>query len=260
VLRDQHRVARYVRPDELHLAFNFRLLWEPWEAEALRDAIDATLAALEPVGATATWVLENHDVMRLPSRYGSVDAAGAAALLLLALPGTIFLYAGQELGLEEVDLPDELRQDPIFFRTGGARKGRDGCRIPIPWEREPPGFGFTDGTPWLPIPRSWADLSVAAQLQDEHSTLALYRAALAARRESEALRAGSFRWCDGPTGSLVFARESDRERVVCSVNVSADSVELPGGELMLASNAAVTDALPPGTGAWVRLPPLSSRS
>src|SRR4029453_4311952 len=98
VLRDQARVARYVRPDELHLAFNFRLLWQEWEADVLRAAIDGTIEALAPVGATPTWVLENHDVVRLPSRYGSLESARAAALLLLALPGTVFLYAGQELG------------------------------------------------------------------------------------------------------------------------------------------------------------------
>jgi alpha-glucosidase len=254
VLRDQARVARYVRPDELNLAFNFRLLWEPWDAEALRAAIDGTLGALAEVGATPTWVLENHDVTRLRSRYGTLDRARAAALFLLALPGTIFLYEGQELGLEEVELRDELRQDPIFFRTGGARKGRDGCRIPMPWERGSPGFGFTDGTPWLPIPESWSDVSVAAQQEDEGSMLSLYRAALACRRASDALDDGSFAWRDGPDGSLVFAREAQREVVVCAVNVSADTVELPEGELLLAGDPEVSDRLTPGSAAWVRLP------
>jgi alpha-glucosidase len=253
VLNDQTRVAPYVRPDELHLAFNFRLLWEPWEAEALRAAIDATIAALEPVGATATWVLENHDVTRLPSRCGSVDAARAAALLLLALPGTVFLYAGQELGLEEVDLPDELRQDPIFFRTGGARKGRDGCRVPMPWEPRPPGFGFTNGTPWLPIPPTWGGVSVAAQQRDEHSTLALYRTALAVRRASAALRGGSFTWRESPAGALAFERADGDDVVACSVNVSAESVALPDGELLVGSRPGTWDRLPPDTAAWVRL-------
>jgi alpha-glucosidase len=255
VLRDQERVAGYVRPDELHLAFNFRLLWEPWDAEAIRAAIDGTLAALEPVGATPTWVLENHDVTRVPSRYGSLERARAAALLLIALPGTIFLYAGQELGLEEVDLPDELRQDPVFFRSGGARKGRDGCRVPVPWTSEPPGLGFTTGTPWLPIPETWTDVSVAAQARDEGSTLALYRTAIAARRGSDALRDGSFAWLDSAEGALAFERtsEQEQEHVVCMVNVAADGLELPEGELMLASDPAVTRSLPPDTAAWVRL-------
>jgi alpha-glucosidase len=254
VLRDQARVARYVRPDELHLAFNFRLLWEPWEAEPLRAAIDGTLTALGRVGATPTWVLENHDVMRLPSRYGGRERARAAALLLLALPGTSFLYAGQELGLEEIELPDELRQDPVFFRSGGARKGRDGCRIPMPWESEWPGFGFTDGSPWLPIPASWDAVSVATQAHDVTSTLALYRAALAARRESDALRHGSFAWGTSPRGSLVFARETAGEAVACTVNVATEQVALPEGELLLASDPSVTDWLPPNSAAWVRLP------
>jgi alpha-glucosidase len=254
VLRDQERVARYVRPDELHLAFNFRLLWEPWQAETLRAAIDGTLAALETVGATATWVLENHDVMRLPSRYGSLQRARAAALLLLALPGTIFLYQGQELGLEEVDLPDELRQDPVFLRSGGARKGRDGCRVPIPWTTEPPGFGFTGGKSWLPIPESWGALSVAAQMADGSSTLALYRAGLAARRSSEALREGGLTWRDGTPGSLAFTREAAGDAVACVVNVDAAAVELPDGELLLASDATVTGSLAPDTAAWIRLP------
>jgi alpha-glucosidase len=256
VLRDQERVARYVRPDELHLAFNFRLLWEPWEAEAWRAAIDGTLAALEAVGATPTWVLENHDVMRLPSRYKSPEAAGAAALLLLALPGTIFLYAGQELGLEEVDLPDELRQDPVFFRSGGARKGRDGCRIPIPWERESPGFGFTTGRPWLPIPESWGDRSVAAQRDDPDSTYELSRAALHTRQAGRALRAGSFAWRDAPDGALMFDRKTEEEHVVCIVNIASDSaVDLPDGDVVLASRAGLRRHLPPDTAAWVRLRP-----
>jgi alpha-glucosidase len=254
VLRDQERVAQYVRPDELHLAFNFRLLWEPWQAEALRAAIDGTLAALEAVGATPTWVLENHDMTRIVTRYGGLDAARAAAILLVALPGTIFLYEGQELGLEEVDLPDGLRQDPVFFRSGGVRKGRDGCRIPVPWERDPPGFGFTDGTPWLPIPGAWGDVSVAAQADDSASTLELYRAALAARRASDALGVGSFAWRDAPEGALAFERRSEQEHVVCIVNVAADGLDLPDGELLLSSRPGVVRHLPPDTAAWVRLP------
>jgi alpha-glucosidase len=254
VLRDQARVARYVRPDELHLAFNFRLLWQEWDADAMRAAVDGTLAALGPVGATPTWVLENHDVMRLPSRYRSLERARAAALFLLALPGTIFLYAGQELGLEEVDLPDGVRQDPIFFHTAGARKGRDGCRVPLPWDGGPPGFGFTSGTPWLPIPNRWAEATVAAQKRDSSSNLSLYRSALAARRASDALRSGSFEWRAGPHGGLVFGRESADEHVVAAVNVSAEPFELPEGELVVASRPGLSDRLPPGSAAWVRVP------
>jgi alpha-glucosidase len=166
VLENQKTVASYVRADELQLAFNFAFLYAGWGAEALRETIDRTRDALAAVGAPATWVFENHDVVRLPTRHGGGELgrrrARAAALLLYALPGTAFVYQGQELGLEEVELPDELRQDPIFFRTNGERVGRDGCRVPIPWEPDGPGLGFTTGRPWLPQPEEWAGKSVAA--------------------------------------------------------------------------------------------------
>jgi alpha-glucosidase len=247
VLSDPARVAAYVRPDELQLAFNFTLLFTPWDEERIRSAIDRSLTALEAVGATPTWVLENHDVTRLPTRYGGGEAgrrrARAAALLLLALPGPVFLYAGQELGLEEVELPDEARQDPIFRRTNGARKGRDGCRVPVPWSRERPGFGFTDGRPWLPMPDAWADASVAAQSEDPGSVLSLYRAALALRPHGE-----SFSWHDSPPGTLAFHRDG----LVCLVNVGASTLSIPEGELLLASERDIGSSLPANTAAWIR--------
>ena len=237
------RLAPYVRSDELHMAFNFTLLLEPWDAERIRDAIDRSRDALLEVGSTPTWVLENHDVERLPSRYGGLDRARAAALLLLALPGPVFLYAGQELGLEEVDLPDELRQDPVFHRSGATRKGRDGCRIPLPWADGPPGFGFTGGEPWLPIPEHWRDLTVEAQEADPASTLSLYRAAVAARPGGD-----TFAWRETPSGTLVV----DRGEILCAVNVSAPELELPAGEVLLASEPGTARTLPPNTAAWIR--------
>jgi alpha-glucosidase len=252
VLRDLDNVALYVRPDQLQLAFNFALLHEAWDAHQMRETIDRTLLAFDAVGAASTWVFENHDVTRLPTRYGGGELglrrARAAALLLLALPGTAFIYEGQELGLEEVDLPDAARVDPIFVRTKGVRKGRDGCRIPIPWESMPPGFGFTTGTPWLPIPESWDRVSVEWQEQDAGSTLSFYRTALAARRASEALGAGSFEWLESPRGTVVFARDD----VVCAINVDGDTLELPSGEVLLSSEPLAGDKLPPGSAAWVR--------
>ena len=141
------------------MVFNFTLLFEDWAREGIRAGIDRTLASLGAVEAMPTWVLESHDVTRLVTRYGGgsegVRRARAAALLLLALPGAAYLYEGQELGLAEVELPDELRQDPIFLRSEGLRVGRDGCRVPVPWTREPPHFGFTSGKPWLPLPEGW---------------------------------------------------------------------------------------------------------
>jgi alpha-glucosidase len=245
VFSDPARVAKYVRDDELHMAFNFTLLHEPWNAERLRSAIDRSLAALASVGAPPTWVLENHDVTRIATRYGSSAAARAAALLLLALPGPVFLYQGQELGLEEVDLPDELRQDPVFHRTNGKRKGRDGCRVPIPWERDPPSFGFTSGEPWLPMPSSWGAASIEAQRGDDGSTLALYRRGLELRRELEGT---PLAWRESPPGTLVFARGA----IVCAVNFAAEGLALPPGGLLVASEPGVQAELPPNTSAWVR--------
>jgi alpha-glucosidase len=245
VFSDPARAAPYVRADELHMAFNFTLLLEPWDARRMRSAIERSLAALAEVRAPATWVLENHDTTRIVTRYGSVAAARAAALLLLALPGPVFLYQGQELALPEADLPDELRRDPVFRQSNGTRKGRDGCRVPIPWNRRPPGFGFTSGLPWLPVPGEWGALSVEAQQADPASTLSLHRRALELRRE---LDGSSFAWRESPRGTLVF----ERGPFVCAVNVDADALPLPAGDVVLASRPGIARELPPDTAAWVR--------
>ncbi|HZT91322.1 MAG TPA: alpha-amylase family glycosyl hydrolase [Gaiellaceae bacterium] len=243
--RDPDRVAAYVRPDELHLVFNFTLLFAEWDADALRAAIDRSLASLERVGATATWVLESHDVTRLPTRYGGgpkgLRRARAGLLLLLALPGAAFLYQGQELGLPEVELADDERRDPIFFRTNGARVGRDGCRVPLPWTSAPPGYGFTAGTPWLPPPAGWGERSVEAQDGAPGSTLELTRAALAARPR------GRFEWRETPTGALAFARAG----VLCTVNVSGAPLECPG-EVLLASEP-VEGTVPADAAVWTTI-------
>ena len=193
-------------------------------------------------------MFENHDVPRLPTRYGGGEdglrRARAAALLLLALPGAAFLYAGQELGLEEVELEDAYRQDPIFARTGGERKGRDGCRVPFPWTAEGPGFGFTTGPAWLPMPGSFGPLSSEAQDADEASLLALYRAALRLRRDLS----GELRWRELGPGALAFTRDS----FLCVVNVEGRPCELPEGELLLASEPLSGNGLPAGAAAWLR--------
>ncbi|MFL5926035.1 MAG: alpha-amylase family glycosyl hydrolase [Gaiellaceae bacterium] len=244
VFSDPARMTPYLRPDELHLAFNFTLLFQEWDAAGIRDAIDRSRAALDDVGAPPTWVFENHDVTRLTTRYGGgtdgLRRARAAALLLLALPGPTFLYQGQELGLDEVDLPDEVRQDPIFHRLRGVLKGRDGCRVPLPWDDRAPGFGFTTGAPWLPIPPRWSNLTVARQLADGGSTLELFRSALVSRPS------GKFEWRDSPRGTLVFSRGS----VVCLVNVNGAPLPLEG-ELLLASES-IGATLPAGAAAWTR--------
>ncbi|MEW1636377.1 glycoside hydrolase family 13 protein [Streptomyces sp. NPDC093801] len=202
------RLALYVRPDELHQAFNFRFLNCPWDPAAMRTVIDESLAATSAVGAPTTWVLSNHDVVRHVTRYGGgaqgLARARAAALLMLALPGSAYVYQGEELGLPEVtDLPAEARRDPAFRRrpaaggdTAGDGRGagpagdgaqgqeglRDGCRVPLPWSGHEAPYGFGPGRSWLPQPDGWGGLSVAAQTGDPHSTLELYRAALELRR------------------------------------------------------------------------------
>ncbi|HEX3806600.1 MAG TPA: alpha-amylase family glycosyl hydrolase [Gaiellaceae bacterium] len=242
--RDPDRVAAYVRPDELHLVFNFTLLFEDWASQGIRSAIDRTLASLERIDATPSWVLESHDVTRLPTRYGGgaegLRRARAAALLLLALSGTVFIYEGQELGLDEVELPDEARQDPIFFRTNGERLGRDGCRVPVPWTRSLDEWR----SPWLPQPPRFGALSVEAQTGVEGSTLELFRSAIALRP------GGRFAWAESPPGTLVFTRGE----VTCAVNVDGEPFAPPAGEILLASEPA-GDALPAGAAVWIRRTP-----
>ncbi|MCQ4081631.1 glycoside hydrolase family 13 protein [Streptomyces sp. RB6PN25] len=245
------RSALYLRPDELHQAFNFQYLKTGWDGEALRHVIDSSLTAMGAVGAPATWVLSNHDVVRHTTRLGAGDEvrglrrARAATLLMLALPGSAYLYQGEELGLPEVtDLPDEVRQDPAFFRSAGQDGTRDGCRVPIPWSggKAPYGFGPRAGGPsWLPQPEGWARLSVEAQTGDPSSTLEFYRAALAIRRAHPALGAGTdVTWLEAPQGMLCFRRDSDQGSLVCTVNLTEEPVQYhcPGRPLIASGDGA----------------------
>ncbi|GGU18878.1 glycoside hydrolase family 13 protein [Streptomyces lavendofoliae] len=249
------RLALYVRPDELHQAFNFQFLNCPWDAASLRRVIDDSLRATASVGAPTTWVLSNHDVVRHTTRYGEGDTglrrARAAALLMLALPGSAYVYQGEELGLPEVtELPDEVRQDPAFLRGDGQDGLRDGCRVPIPWTAEGPSYGFGPGGSWLPQPPEWGGLSVEAQTGDPDSTLELYRSALAMRREHPALGAGdAVEWLPAPDGVLAFRRRASgagtgpwQGDLVCTVNLTDRPVALraPGGRVLLASAPAPT--------------------
>jgi alpha-glucosidase len=234
VLSDQSRVADYLRADELDMAFNFSFLFADWDVQAIRSVIDSSMAALPVV----TWVLENHDVTRVVSRIGE-PAARAAALLLLALPGPVFLYQGQELGLEEADIPDDQRHDPIFARTGGERLGRDGVRVPLPWSRQRPERS------WLPVPEEWATRSVEAQQTEADSFLVLYRNALAERPT------GTFRWLRSPPGTLAF----ERGEMVCAVNISGPPTDLgafmDAPRVLLSSERLLGSTLPPGTAVWI---------
>ncbi|MCW2614865.1 MAG: Alpha-glucosidase/amylase family protein [Frankiales bacterium] len=274
VVKGPERLSRYVRPDEMHTAFNFDYLRSPWDATAVRAVVDRTLAALAPVAAPATWVLSSHDETRHVTRFGRADTAAAtmgfdelsapadldlggrraraAALLTLALPGGTYVYQGEELGLPEVeDLPDEVRQDPTWERSGRTARGRDGCRVPLPWSGARPPFGFgPDGTtPWLPQPSAWAACTVQAQLEDPGSVLQLYRAALRLRRSTSALHLEPLTWLDVGPGVLAFDRGAAFR---CVVNLSSGPVPLPGhGRLLLASGPVLGTELPPDTAAWL---------
>jgi alpha-glucosidase len=244
-------MARYVRPDELSQAFNFSWLLARWSARAFAKVITGTLAAVEPVGATPTWVLSNHDVVRHPTRYGGGERgrarARAATLAMLALPGSAYLYQGEELGLEQVDVAPEFRQDPAWIRTG--EMGRDGCRVPIPWSGTKPPYGFGPGVgqPWIPQPDDWEDLTVEAQLADEGSTLAFYRMALTARRSYADAAGDAVSLLNAPKNLLAF----ERGRLRVLVNCGRKAVPLPGGEVLLASGPVDDGQLPPDTAVWL---------
>ncbi|MET9864460.1 glycoside hydrolase family 13 protein [Streptomyces smyrnaeus] len=233
------RLALYVRPDELHQAFNFHFLQAGWDVGELRRVIEESMAATTGVGAPTTWVLSNHDVVRHRTRLGSLARARAAALLMLALPGSVYLYQGEELGLPEVtELPDEARQDPAFFRVvpGTSAEGqeglRDGCRVPLPWETDGPSYGFGPAGGWLPQPSDWRGLSVQAQTGDPLSTLELYRTALRLRRLLPGLGDSAMEWLEAPDGVLALSRPG----LVCLLNTGEEAVFLdPPGELLLSS-------------------------
>jgi len=259
-LESNERVAEYLRPDELHTAFNFHFLRADWNAESLRSSIDESIRTNHHVGAPVTWVLSNHDVIRHVTRYGGDDVAlgtrraRAATLLMLALPGSAYLYQGEELGLTEVlDLSADVRQDPVFLRTGGKELGRDGCRVPLPWSGSAPPFGFGPGPDtWLPQPLFWASLTAEAEEADAGSTWSLYRAALAERRQNAALGDGTLEWLDAAAGMLAFQREPG---FVCVVNTTSETAPVPAGivgELVLASDPTATaTVLPPDTTIWL---------
>ncbi|MGI5397433.1 glycoside hydrolase family 13 protein [Streptomyces sp. CA-251251] len=267
------RRTLYTRPDELHQAFNFDFLNAAWNAHALRATIDRSLALARTTGAAPTWVLSNHDVVRHASRLmlppgtdadawlrtggaePSVDPeaarrrARAAALLMLALPGAAYLYQGEELGLPEVaDLRDAVLRDPVRHRSGGRRKGRDGCRVPLPWTSDAPSYGFGTAAPWLPQPSSFAGLSVEAQERDSGSTLRLYREALHIRRSVPA--DSPLVWNQGGADVLDFTVGTLR----CVSSLHTAHVPLPSGSVPLLASAPVSpgSTLPPDTTVWFR--------
>ena len=250
---DNEQFSRYVRPDELHLGFNFRLLRADFDAADIRGAIENSLAAAEMVDATPTWTLANHDVDREPTRYGGgpvgLARARAMAQVMLALPGAVFVYNGEELGLPNVDLPDEALRDPVWERSGHTRRGRDASRVPIPWEGDAPPFGFSDNPDtWLPLPPEWAALTVDRQLADSDSTLSFFRRAIELRRDRPEFDGLAVEWLDSPADGLAFRLSSG---LVCVLNAGRRAMALPDGELLLASGALVDGKLSPNTAAWL---------
>jgi alpha-glucosidase len=245
----------YGNDDELHLAFNFPPLFAPWLADRWRTCIEDTRAALDPRDAWPTWVLSNHDNPRHRTRYDRAAAragedtatasrrcearARAAAVLLLTLRGTPFIYQGDELGLPDADIPEERRVDP---------GGRDGCRAPIPWDASPDlGWPVRPGCrTWLPMPPEAEVRNRETEAADPDSILHLYRRAIALRRATPALTRGTFELLDATEGVLGFRRASDGDAVVVLVNFGGEptDVGLPG--LVGATVALASDDPAPG--------------
>ena len=270
------RLARYVRADEMSQSFNFDYLRADWNANKLRRAIDISLASMGSVGAPVTWVMSNHDVVRAASRFGyepsrnteqgigiddpqpdrslGLARARAMAVFTMALPGSMYIYEGEELGLPEVtDLPDSARQDPTWLRTGYKVRGRDGCRVPIPWSSFEPNYGFSEGAPWLPQPSYWKDYAPDIQEENPESTLNLYRQGLLERKKY-ALGSGDFVWGDSSSADLLVVHNSG---VTAVLNMGQELAQLSGTfSSVLVSSAEVTlrdgvAFIPAHCGAWL---------
>ncbi|KIP93668.1 alpha-amylase [Microbacterium sp. MEJ108Y] len=265
------QTALWVRPDEMHQTFNFPYLMTEWDAKALGDVIRESLDAFGAVGAPSTWVLSNHDVVRHASRLAltaenpqgegigpntphkpdtaiGLARARAATTVMLALPGSAYLYQGEELGLPEaMEIPDAFRQDPTWFRTNGERYGRDGCRVPLPWEADAPAFGFNEtGASWLPQPADWASYSRDVEEVDPSSTLALYKRLLAGRREY-GFGSGSLVWEDAGADAVAFRRGD----VHVLANLGTEPIPLPAGAfVILQSQLFDGGAVPVDTAVW----------
>jgi alpha-glucosidase len=273
-----HRRARYASPQGLGQAFNFDLLSAPWRPAQFREIISENLALALESGSSSTWVLSNHDVVRHATRYGLQSQAGhpnppeeldfalgrgvqgpydrqrgssrarAASMLLLALPGSTYLYQGEELGLFEVsEIPDDRRQDPTFFRTNGTVMGRDGCRVPLPWSVDPPSFGFSTGPAHLPQPDWFGDHTVSSELNDPSSSLALYGRALNLRRML--LGEEALTWEESKPQVLHFTRPGGWHNFT---NFGPTAVLRPDVEVLLSSQSLMDDTVPADTSIWYR--------
>ena len=284
------RAALYVRPDEMNHGFGFSYLTTPWDASQLAEAITEAITATSAVGGVTTWVMSNHDVIRHASRLGitpqlrhysgigpddpqpdnvvGLRRARAATTIMLALPGAAYLYQGEELGLPEATLlPDEVRQDPTWHRSGGTDRGRDGCRVPVPWISDAPAFGFnTTGKTWLPQPREFGELAPDRQLGDPDSTLELYRTLLRLRHELRLAEGeltpleilppvGEGSDADAAGQVMAFSSATPTGEIALVLNTGSENVVLPAGELIVTSAPLAEGLLPGDAAAWVRLDP-----
>lgn len=277
------RSALYVRPDELANTFNFDFLTVKWGQESVKSSIDRSIEGMAAVGAPVTWVLSNHDVVRAVNRlemdFIAADSpkdpelvieteffdferakirARSAALLMLALPGAVFLYQGEELGLPEVlDIPVDRLQDPIWKMSGNKERGRDGCRVPLPWKVSVDGaFGFSANseiTPeqsWLPQPLDWGNFSAEGQENSADSMLQLYRNAIGIRKTNPSLLSSHFRWMDSPDDSFVFTRSEDGS-FLCVVTFEVGEPVPPNYAVLLSSQEIEFRQIPPHTTVWL---------
>ena len=269
------KMALWVRSDEMQQAFNFPFLVTRWNGEQMRQVIKDSISAFHAVGAPSTWVLSNHDQIRHATRLALDPNANtadritgigpltepkpdnalglargrAASAMMLALPGVTYMYQGEELGLPEaMDIPDDKRQDPTFFRTAGESYGRDGCRVPIPWEAEATNYGFgLAGEPWLPQPAVYRDFARDLQEGVPGSTLELYKAALAIRKD-RALGDGILEWIEGTPENVLGFRNGE---VTVFINYSQDDFVLPAGDIILDSADSSSGVLAPASAVWL---------
>jgi alpha-glucosidase len=233
------RLARYVRPGELHQVFNFDFLLIDWDANLIRSTVERILGELKEAGAPPTWALDNHDSPRVVSRLQGSEKARALAMITQALPGALYIYQGEELGLPDGEIAPEFRQDPVFIRSEGKDLGRDGARIPIPWSRNDVNFGFSTGAPWLPIPTEYEEHAMDVELADPTSFLELYRKSLTLRKLHGLGKDIGIEWQEAPEGVIYFTRGQD---FVLLANTTDQKIDLE-----ISATASVIHASGPGT-------------